>query len=113
MPCRGRPGWRSGDLPALLVEGEAEGEQAAQVEGGDAVLQPGVVLGHASVGDAAVPADEPGDAAFDHGPLFAVDLLEGRVLRTLAVLALEPFVAVQLDGAPPGAVVQRCRSGQP
>src|SRR3954451_18839859 len=92
---RGHPSWASGDLPAPLVVGETEGEQTAQVEASDSVLQPGVVLGHAPVADASVPADQPGDAAFDHRALVAVGLLELWVLRPSTVASLQPFVRVE------------------
>jgi hypothetical protein len=53
--------------------GESEVDEAAEVEGGGAVVEPGVVLGDAAVGDAAVaPGDEPGDGAFDRGSPAAV-----------------------------------------
>ena len=55
-------GWcRSGDRPTVLAEAEAEGEQPAQVERGDAVVEPGVVLGHTAVAQPPVAADQPGD----------------------------------------------------
>lgn len=49
-----------------MCSGESEVDEAAEVEGGGAVVEPGVVLEDASVGDAAVAfGDEPGDGAFD------------------------------------------------
>src|SRR5439155_20026523 len=51
---------------------EAKGDEAAQVEGGGAVVQPGVVLGGSGVAESAVVADEPGDGAFDHGAVSSV-----------------------------------------
>ena len=48
-----------------------------RVQGGSAVVQPGIVLDCAAVAELAVPAgDEPDDAALDHGPVPAVDRLE-------------------------------------
>src|SRR2546428_9838518 len=76
--CRGCSG--SGDRPGSVGSGEAEVEQPAEVQGGGAGLEPGVVLGDASVADLAVPAgDEPGDGAFDHGSVLAVVGLPGGV----------------------------------
>jgi hypothetical protein len=65
---------RSGQGPAAGFVGQAEVEQAAQVECGDAVVQLEVVGGGAAVAQlpaAAFRADQPGDAAFDHGPVSA------------------------------------------
>lgn len=51
----------------------AEVEQAAEVEGGGAVVEPGVVLDDAAVGDTTVAfGDEPGDGAFHRWPPAAV-----------------------------------------
>ena len=52
--------------PSLV--GEAEVEEPLQVDGGGAVGEPDAVAGGAAVGDAAAGSDEPGEAAFDHGP---------------------------------------------
>jgi hypothetical protein len=51
------------------------------------VVQPVVVAGDAAVAHAAIAADEPGDGAFDHGPVLAVDLLK---LRGLGLAARGP-----------------------
>jgi hypothetical protein len=60
--------------------GESEVDQAAEVEGGGAVVEPVVVGGGAAVGQAAVAAgDEPGYGAFDHGPPAPVVVLPGGV----------------------------------
>ena len=58
----------SGDGPAVGVVGEAEVDEPLEVDGGGAVGEPDAVGGDASVGDTAAGADEPGEAAFDHGP---------------------------------------------
>src|SRR4051794_17906692 len=57
---------RSGQGPGSVLDGEAHGEESAQVEGGDAVVEPVVVLLDPSVGDPTSAAGEPGDRAFDH-----------------------------------------------
>src|SRR3954454_23465227 len=67
----------SADCPGSLGAVQAEDQHPAQVEGGGAVVQPGVVLGGSAVAEPAVSAgDEPGDAAFDHRPVLSVDRLE-------------------------------------
>ncbi len=45
-------GWLSGQRPGSLVLNKPEVEQAAQVESGEAVVQPLVVLGDPAVADA-------------------------------------------------------------
>src|SRR5215207_5507758 len=50
---QGRHILSSGQLPGSVVEGQPQGKEPAQVQAGEAVLQPGVVLGHAPVGDSA------------------------------------------------------------
>ena len=89
----------SGQLPGPSVVGEAEGEQAAQVEGGGAVVQPGVVLRDSAVGDAPVAAGEPGDGSFDHGSVGPVGGLERLLGGAGPVLALQRVVLVKLDGS--------------
>ena len=50
---------------AVAAAGESEVDQPAEVEGGGPVVEPGVVLCDAAVGDAAVAVgDEPGDGPF-------------------------------------------------
>ena len=63
--------WRG---PTGRGRGAGPGQQSAQVERGDAGVEPGVVLDHAAVGDAAVAAGQPGDGAFDHGSVASVGL---------------------------------------
>src|SRR5215813_15346319 len=70
------------ECPGVVAgAGEPEVDQAAEVEGGGAVVEPGVVFGDAPVGDAAVVAvgDEPGDGALDRGAPSAVFGLPGGV----------------------------------
>ena len=88
----------SGQLPCPAAVGEAEGEQPAQVERGDAVVEPGVVLLDPAVGHASVAAGEPGDGAFDHGPVGPVGGLERLVGGPLPVVALQLVVHVQAHG---------------
>src|ERR1019366_3016146 len=64
--------------PCGAVVVQAEHGEAAQVEGGGAVVEPVVVFGDAAVADFPVSADQPGDGAFDHGPVLAVDVAELR-----------------------------------
>src|SRR2546421_5577041 len=64
---------------AVAGAGETEVDQPAEVEGGGPVVEPGVVLGDAAVGDAAVAVgDEPGDGAFDRGAPPAGFVFPGR-----------------------------------
>src|ERR1700719_1074676 len=65
-----RPGRGPGGLcecpGAFARAGEAEVDEPAEVEGGGPVAEPGVVLGDAAVGDAAVSAgDQTGDGPLD------------------------------------------------
>jgi len=82
-------GGLSGERPAVRFVGEAEGEESAQVDRGDAVVEPVVVLGDASVTESPVASGQPGDAAFDHGPVLPVGVLEGLVGCPLPVAALQ------------------------
>src|SRR5215212_1424596 len=68
-----------GQGQGCLVAVQAEGEYAAEVECGGSGVEPGVVLGGAAVAQAAVAAGEPGDGAFDHGPVLPVEGLKFRV----------------------------------
>src|SRR5438067_863923 len=75
-PC----GSRSGDGPRSGSAAESEGGQAEQVEPGDTVVQPQVVVLGASEAQAPLAAgDRPGDRAFDHRPVLAVARLELRI----------------------------------
>ena len=90
-----------GESPAVVAEPESEVEQSAQVDRGGAVVEPVVVLGHASVGHFPVAADQPGDGAFDHRPVLPVGGLEAIVGGALAVLALQHVLGMQRDLAAP------------
>ena len=112
-------GWSGrcgGEGPGAVVVVEAEVEQAAQVEGGHPGVQPPVVGGGAAVAQlaaAAFRADEPGDGAFDHGPVPAVggaEMLVGGPVLTGCSQQRVVFVMLRLR--PSLAVVLRCRSGQ-
>lgn len=66
-PCfvRPRAHLSGGELPAPVL-GEAEVDEALEVDGGGSVGEPDAVAGEAAVGDASAGSDEPGEAAFDH-----------------------------------------------
>ena len=93
------PGGLSGDRPAGRSVGEAEGEESAQVDCRDPVVEPVVVPGHASVAESPVASGQPGDGAFDHGPVLPVGVLETFVGGPLTVLALQQIMLVELHGA--------------
>jgi len=61
-----------GDNPIRAGVGQAEVDQPALVERGSSVMQPVIILGGAAVAQPAVAAGQPGDGAFDHGPMLAV-----------------------------------------
>ena len=92
-------GGLSGQLPDSVVEAQTQGEQPAEVEPGEAVVEPGVVLDHAAVGDAPVTAGQPGDAALDQWPFRPVDVLNVWVLGSFPVSPAELFVRAELDAA--------------
>src|SRR5512135_156420 len=51
-PARARAGcWSGGQHPGAAVPGQALADQIAQVQGGGAALEPGVVLGHPAVAE--------------------------------------------------------------
>ena len=87
-PPRSHPG---GDGPPLSAPppGSGAGGLPFAGGGGDAVVEPVVVLLHPSVGHAAGAAGEPGDGAFDHRAVLSIGGLEPFVGGTSAVLALE------------------------
>lgn len=54
------------ECPVVVASGEAKADESVEVEDGRPVVEPGVVLEVAAVGDVAVASgDEPGDGAFD------------------------------------------------
>src|SRR5919202_5557206 len=87
---------------------ESEVDQPAEVEGGHPGVQPPVVGGHAAVAQfaaAAFRADQPGDGAFDHGPVLAVGLAQVVPVGPVAAgLAQQRVVLVQVEGPTVGAV---------
>ncbi|SNR91083.1 hypothetical protein SAMN06265360_13120 [Haloechinothrix alba] len=89
---RGLLVWPLSEFPSPGVAGEAEGKESAQVESGDSVVQPLVVLRRASVAEPAVTAGEPGDSAFDHRPVLSVFVLPRRIGGGAASHALELVV---------------------
>ncbi len=63
----------SGDCPGSLVVVEAEVDEPAEVDGGDAQGELRPVGFDALVTDPAVPVgNDPREGAFDHGPILAV-----------------------------------------
>ena len=80
--------------------GEAEVDEPLQVDGGDAVAEPEPVAVGAVVAESAVGADEPGDAAFDHGPVLAVGDVELVGLGEGAGSGEQAMVGVQRDDPP-------------
>ena len=70
------PTCSGGELPSL-VPSDAEVDEAFQVDRGATVGESDLVAGDAPVADfAAVTSDQPGDGAFDHGPVLSVGLYE-------------------------------------
>src|SRR5665809_16201 len=80
---------------------EPESEEGAQVDRGGSQGPPGVVLGNASVAQTACTSGEPGDGAFDHGPVAAVGGLELRVAGPGAVFAADLVVLADDELAAP------------
>lgn len=62
-------------------------------------VESGAAVGDAAVAQAPVAAGDPVDGAFDHGPVTAVDRLEGGVGGGGAVRAQQGVVVVQGDAA--------------
>jgi Thermolysin metallopeptidase, catalytic domain len=114
MPGLGR---RSRDGPAGVLAGEPEVDQPAEVERCHPGVQPEVVGGHASVAQlaaAAFGADQPGDGAFDHGPVLAVVGAQVVTLGPVAArLARSASCSCRCRVRPRVEVVHRWRSGQP
>src|SRR6266487_1214759 len=102
---------------AVAGAGEPEVDQSAEVEGGGPVVEPGVVLGDAAVGDAAVAAgDEPGDGPLDWGTPSAVFGLPGRVGGGAAGGGQEGVLGVDAEDSPGlgggAALAQRAAAAQ-
>lgn len=89
-----RAGW-SGQGPGSVLVGQAHREQSAQVQGGNAVVEPVVVLVDPAVRHAASASGQPGDRAFHHRSVLAVDGLEVLAAGALAVLALQQVVLTE------------------
>ena len=104
-----RAGWLCaalGQCPGGAVVGQAEVDQPAQVERGSSVVQPVVVLNRSAAVQPAVAAGEPGDGAFDHGPVLTVFGQPVRITSGLAGGALPRVVGAHLEvfaGAATGA----------
>src|SRR5215472_9763407 len=78
-PGVGRPG-RSGQYPCPVSAVQAAAGEVVQVQGGGAVLQPGVVLGGAEVAQLEPPpaaAGDLGDHPFHIRPVLLVVLAQG------------------------------------
>src|SRR6266487_4649455 len=102
---------------AVAGAGEPEVDQPAQVEGGGPVVEPGVVLGDAPVGDAAVATGgEPGDGPLDGGTPSAVFGLPGRVGGGAAGGSQERVLGVDAEDSPGcgggAALAQRAAAAQ-
>ena len=100
----------------LAVVVEAEVDESAEVERGDAGGEPLLVAFDAAVADAAVAVgDEPGDGSFDHGSLLAVvgsAKSPSRQARRASTSSASWAWIVEC----PAVVVRSCsvpRSGQP
>jgi hypothetical protein len=105
-----RPLGRSGgggDGPGAVV-GEAEREEAFEIDR-CAAVGPGepVAVGAAVAESPVAVGDEPGDGAFDYGPV----LVEPVGLGLVAGRGEQVVVGVQIDDPPAVAVVHRCRTG--
>ena len=61
-----------GQGPGVVGGAQPQGDQAAQVDRGGAVVQPVVVRGDSSVRHAAATAGQPSDRAFHHGPMLSI-----------------------------------------
>ena len=89
--------------PGPAAADQAEGEQAAQVQRRDAVVQPQIVAPGPDEPQPPVAAgDQPGDRAFDHGPVLAVDGLELGISGAGSVRALQRVVRMQPQRAAAG-----------
>ena len=90
------PGSGAGRCPGSGGAGQTEGEQAAQVQRGHAVVQPQVVASGPDEPQPPVAAgDQPGDRPFDHRPVLAVDGLELGISGAGSVRALQCVVRMQ------------------
>src|SRR5712692_6188059 len=79
---RGAGAWRtwSGQHPGPVTAAQAAAGEVAQVEGGGADLEPGVVLGHPGVAEFEPPpaaGGDLGDHPLDVGPVLLVFLAQG------------------------------------
>ncbi len=91
----------SGQGPLAAVVVEAEVDEAAEVDGGNAGGEAVLVAFDASVADAPVAfGDEPGDGSFDHGPVLAVVADEVTVSPGPAGGDEFGVVGVDTQGAP-------------
>ena len=96
-----------GDGPGGACVVQSQGDEAAKIDRRDAVMKPGIVLGRSAVAQSSVAAHDPGDAAFDHRPVLAVDhakfgglgLLAGSQERRIVVMQLHRS-ATQCGRAP-------------
>src|SRR6476659_8010361 len=98
-----------GDNPIRAGVGQTEVDQPAQVERGSSVMQRVIILGGAAVAQPAVAAGQPGDGAFDHGPMLAVFGQPVRVSGCLPGGAHLRVMGPTLSLFPCGCA----RSGQP
>lgn len=76
-------------------------------------VESGAAVGDAAVAQAPVAAGDPVDGAFDHGPVTAVDRLEGGVGGAARCARSRASWWCRVTRRPAFAVVHRARSGQP
>src|SRR6266511_1971008 len=89
-----------GQRPGAVLAGEAPADEVAQVEGGGAALEPGVVGGHAEVAQlqaAPATAGELGDDPFDIGPVAPVALPQVGVVGPVAAGLTQQGVVLMQD----------------
>src|SRR5205823_1388535 len=98
--------WSGDQHPGPIPAGQAPADQVAQVHGGGAAFEPGVVPGGAAVAElepASPPGGGLGDGAFHVGPVLAVVLAQGRAGSPVAAGgAQQVVVLVQDEGAAMG-----------
>src|SRR4029077_16045015 len=90
-----------GDSPIRAGVVQAPGDQSAEIDRGDAVVQPPVVFGGPAVAQFAVAAHDPGDAAFDHWPVLSVNRLKFRCFGLSAGSEQHRVVLVQGEFSAP------------
>ena len=82
--------------PGPVLAGQAEAEEAFEVDGGSPVDPPGVVLHGAAVWDTPSSPSHPGEGAFDHRSVLSIHGLKVGILGPNTVFAAEPIMGVDL-----------------